>query len=329
MLLIVDALTVVYMRPYLIANGYSPADVEKVVIWYDPSAIATRNDRAADADSGFEKGAISYDTWRRTHGFSDGDAPSADESVIRMILEKGMITPELTESILNALAPDVLGKAREVQQASSVAPVPPEIAQMLGGQPPAGAAPEAAPTPPPLPTAPVTDAESIPTEPAAQDAPTAGGPAPEVEPGVPNIDDFLTASALVADAGAACPPATQDVVINLKNRKNAIDGAMYGPLNPAEPNTKYWKELASEWDVTPAEAKKQRCGNCAVFIITPEMKSCIEDGLTDNADEFDAIDSAGELGYCEAFDFKCAAGRTCRAWIAGGPVTELKEEEGK
>jgi rubredoxin len=115
-------------------------------------------------------------------------------------------------------------------------------------------------------------------------------------------------------------------VINLDNRKKAIDGAMYGPLNPAEPNTKYWKEIASEWRVPVAEAKKQRCGNCAVFIITPEMKSCIEDGLTDNADEFDAIDAAGELGYCEAFDFKCAAARTCRAWIAGGPVTELKEE---
>jgi hypothetical protein len=323
MLLIVDALTVVYMRPYLIANGYSPADVDKVVIWYDPSAIATRNDRAADADSGFEKGAISFDTWRRAHGFSDGDAPSADESVIRMILEKGMVTPELTESILNALAPDVLGKAREVQQASSVAPVPPEIAQMLGGQPPAGGG---APTPPPLPTAPSDGAESIPTEPTAEAAPTPGGPAAEVEPGVPNIDDFLTASALVADAGAACPPATQDVVINLNNRKKAIDGAMYGPLNPAEPNTKYWKELAGEWQVSVAEAKKQRCGNCAVFIVTPEMKECIEGGLTDNADEFDAIDAAGELGYCEAFDFKCAAARTCRAWIAGGPITEEKSE---
>ena len=333
MLLIVDALTVVYLRPYLLANGYSPADVDKVVIWYDPSAIATRNDRAADADSGFDKGAVSYDTWRRAHGFSDADAPSADETVIRMIIEKGMITPELTESILNALAPDVLGKAREVQQANSAAPVPPEIAQMLGGQPPAPAAPPTeAPAAPPAPAAP----EGLPTGAPTPAAPETENPVSEtseakaveeVAPGVPNIDDFLTASALVADAGAACPPATQDVVINLENRKKAIDGAMYGPLNPAEPNTKYWKELAGEWNVSVAEAKKQRCGNCAVFIVTPEMKDCIEGGLTDNADEFDAIDAAGELGYCEAFDFKCAAARTCRAWIAGGPVRETKKED--
>jgi hypothetical protein len=124
-----------------------------------------------------------------------------------------------------------------------------------------------------------------------------------------------------------CPPATQDITINLENRKNAIDTAMYGPLNPAEPNEEYWTALGAEWGVDTETAKKQTCGNCAVFIQTPEMLSCIETGLTDNADEFDAIDAAGELGYCEAFDFKCASARTCRAWVAGGPVTEEKTVE--
>ena len=121
--------------------------------------------------------------------------------------------------------------------------------------------------------------------------------------------------------GPQCPPATQDIAINLKNRKNAIDTAMYGPLNPAEPNEEYWNAIGAEWGVDAESAKKQRCGNCAVFIQTPEMLSCIEGGLTDNADEFDSINEAGELGYCEAFDFKCASARTCRAWVAGGPVT--------
>jgi len=121
--------------------------------------------------------------------------------------------------------------------------------------------------------------------------------------------------------GPKCPPATQDIVINLDNRKKAIDQAMYGPLNPAEPNEEYWTALGAEWNVDVETAKKQRCGNCAVFIQTPEMLSCIETGLTDNADEFDSINEAGELGYCEIFDFKCASARTCRAWVAGGPVT--------
>ena len=118
-----------------------------------------------------------------------------------------------------------------------------------------------------------------------------------------------------------CPAPTQDIGLNLKNRKNAIDTAMYGPLNPAEPNEEYWAEIGAEWRVDVETAKQQRCGNCAVFIQTPEMLSCIETGLTDNADEFDSINEAGELGYCEAFDFKCASARTCRAWVAGGPVT--------
>jgi hypothetical protein len=143
MLLIADALTVVYLRPYLIANGYSPSDVERVVIWYDPSAISTRNDRATDADDGYDRQAVSLATWRRAHGFTEADAPTPDEVAIRMVMEKGMISPELTEAVLGAIAPGVMAAVRNAQQASSVAPVPPEVQQLLqGAQPPA---PEAVP----------------------------------------------------------------------------------------------------------------------------------------------------------------------------------------
>lgn len=131
-----------------------------------------------------------------------------------------------------------------------------------------------------------------------------------------------------AEAAAAgkCPKPTRDIALNLKNRGKAISTAMYGPLNPAEPNTDYWKKIAGEWDVSPEEAKKQRCGNCVMFIVTPEMKSCIEGGLNpDDKDEWGAIDAAGQLGYCEAFDFKCASKRTCRAWVTGGPITSTKK----
>ena len=130
-------------------------------------------------------------------------------------------------------------------------------------------------------------------------------------------------------AAESCPKATQDVAVNLRNRKKAIKSASYGPLNPEETNAAYWLSIATEWDVSIAEAKKQRCGNCAVFIQTPQMKECISKGLTggDRKDEWEAIDSAGELGYCEAFDFKCASKRTCRAWVTGGPI--LKEKSDK
>jgi hypothetical protein len=140
-----------------------------------------------------------------------------------------------------------------------------------------------------------------------------------------NIEFILPVTA----AAEPCPPATQDIALNLENRKNAIDTAMYGPLNPEEPNDKYWQALANEWSVDVDTAKQQRCGNCAVFVVTTDMKNCIEQGLTggERPDEFDAIDAAGELGYCEAFDFKCASARTCRAWVAGGPVDDSKAKE--
>jgi hypothetical protein len=140
---------------------------------------------------------------------------------------------------------------------------------------------------------------------------------------------WLPTTAVTAAADSTCPPATQDIAINLDNRKKAIDTAMYGPLNPAEPNEEYWDALGKEWNVDAETAKKQRCGNCAVFIQTPEMKACIEGGLTDNVDEFEAIDSKGDLGYCEIFDFKCASARTCRAWVAGGPVTAAGSKDAK
>lgn len=127
----------------------------------------------------------------------------------------------------------------------------------------------------------------------------------------------------------SCPVATKDIAVNLKNRKTAIDSAMYGPLNPSEPNEDYWEKIGKEWDVDVASAKKQLCGNCVMFIVTPKMKDCISSGVTGEgrSDEWAAIDSAGELGYCEAFDFKCAAKRTCRAWVVGGPITEEKENQ--
>jgi hypothetical protein len=125
------------------------------------------------------------------------------------------------------------------------------------------------------------------------------------------------------ETSEGCPPATQDIGTNLDNRKNAIDTAMYGPLNPAEPNDEYWQAIADEWSVDKDTAKKQLCGNCAVFIQTPKMLDCIASGLgnEEGNDAWGSIE-AGDLGYCEAFDFKCAASRTCRAWVAGGPVTE-------
>ena len=124
-----------------------------------------------------------------------------------------------------------------------------------------------------------------------------------------------------------CPLATRDLTLNLKNRGKAIDKADYGPMDPNLPNNEYWARMASKWDATPEEAKQMLCGNCAAFNQTESMMECIEEGLAPDRmkDAMEVVD-AGDLGFCEIFDFKCAAKRTCAAWIVGGPITDDMEE---
>ena len=140
-----------------------------------------------------------------------------------------------------------------------------------------------------------------------------------------STDKPLLASLVAALNDNSCPPATRDIVLNVKNRQNAIDNVGYGPLNPDEPNDEFWQEKADRWKTTPVEAKKSICGNCVFFVRTPSMLDCISSGIEEGGsgeqNAWDAIDQA-ELGFCEALDFKCAASRTCNAWAAGGPITE-------
>ena len=103
-----------------------------------------------------------------------------------------------------------------------------------------------------------------------------------------------------------CPTAAKDLKLNTKNRDAAIaaDHIKYGPLNVDEPGD-YWKDVAKKWDTTEEAAKKSLCGNCVAFDVSPRMKDCMPG---------ETSDEAGELGYCQALDFKCASMRTCTVW---------------
>lgn len=118
---------------------------------------------------------------------------------------------------------------------------------------------------------------------------------------------------------SSCPLPTQDIKTNLANRQKAIDVAQYGPANPKEPNEAYWTEKAKTFGGSVEEAKTMRCGNCAGFNKTKKLMDCISKGIGTDAQE---VEQAGDLGYCEIFDFKCASMRTCSAWIVGGPITD-------
>ena len=132
--------------------------------------------------------------------------------------------------------------------------------------------------------------------------------------------DDPNALVVLSKASDSCPVATQNVTVNLANRQEAISEANYGPLDPEEENTEYWQKRADDWEADIDEVKLARCGNCSAFNVSKEMQDCIAAGIGgDNA--WDTIE-AGDLGYCEAFDFKCSGSRSCDAWIVGGPITK-------
>lgn len=121
-----------------------------------------------------------------------------------------------------------------------------------------------------------------------------------------------------------CPIVTHDIELNLENRDWAFKNVGYGPVNPEIEDKVFWAKRADEWATTPEIAKQSRCGNCSAFIQTPEMMDCIVSGIQgeESNDETYAneVVNAAELGYCELFEFKCAADRTCSAWLVGGPI---------
>ena len=88
-----------------------------------------------------------------------------------------------------------------------------------------------------------------------------------------------------------CPVATQDETTNMENKTVAIKDHNYGTAHPDS---------------------EERCGTCAAFNLTPEMKECMGD-------------DTGEVGYCQSFKFMCSASNTCSAFVAGGPMTEMGE----
>jgi hypothetical protein len=138
------------------------------------------------------------------------------------------------------------------------------------------------------------------------------------------------AEQMMKGGGDKCPTATQDITVNLKNRGKAINSAAYGPENPALPNKQFWMQKAKDWEVSEKDAKTCLCGNCSAFNQEKVMLDCIAKGIGDEGDPWAMIE-AGDLGYCEIFDFKCAASRTCDAWVAGSDQADGEDngEEGE
>lgn len=126
---------------------------------------------------------------------------------------------------------------------------------------------------------------------------------------------------LIEAANKGCPPATQDIDLNLKNRQKGIDDYHYGPANPDKPGN-YWKDAAKTWGIDEKTARTMTCSVCAAFDVSDKMWDCIESGIQGDIKEVDALASIhkGDIGYCNFLHFKCAGTRSCTAWVTGGPI---------
>jgi hypothetical protein len=146
-LLIVDCLTIGFLRPALRAQGYDEKIVSRAVVWYDPSAISAKPSKAESAITLYDKGAIGLDALRKAHGFTEDDAPTDLERSQRLAIERGNLTDAMSETLLNTVIPeDIRNQAREDALALSDPSSANALQNALGGDPAAPVDPTAAPT---------------------------------------------------------------------------------------------------------------------------------------------------------------------------------------
>ena len=125
------------------------------------------------------------------------------------------------------------------------------------------------------------------------------------------VPKCIRKEAALDEAESTCPPATQDLKLNTKNRDATLKNFNYGPLNVSEPGD-YWKKIAKYWKTDVDAALASNCSNCVAFDISPRMDDCMP-GKTSDED--------GRLGYCWMHHFKCHSARSCHTWAKGGPIT--------
>lgn len=169
-LMIVDCLTIGFLRPYLRATGMFPEDqINKTVIWYDPSAITAKPSKAEAATTGYGIGAVSKAAWRRYNGFAESDAPSELEVAQRFANERGALSETLTEALVKTMVPaHILEQNRQDALGESDPASANALGEALGTGPVTGEAP--------------VEGEALAVEEEAPSNPVSGSPKDLLEP---------------------------------------------------------------------------------------------------------------------------------------------------
>jgi hypothetical protein len=144
-LLIIDALTNVFLRPQLKklqnAGDAESELINRIVIWADTSAVVTRADKSTAANEGYDRMILSEAAWRDARGFAEADAPEPEELLRRVALDRGAISPEISDLLLHRVDPEFFDNAR-----GAASELPTDIESLLNGETsiPAAEEPESA-----------------------------------------------------------------------------------------------------------------------------------------------------------------------------------------
>lgn len=102
--LICDALTTQFLWPVLEAQGMSPAEARRRVVWYDVAHMVQRPNRLGDAITLYNLGELHADTLREAANFSDSDKPAQRDEAIDIAVQLAKANPALIDNMKEIIA---------------------------------------------------------------------------------------------------------------------------------------------------------------------------------------------------------------------------------
>lgn len=113
-LMITDIFTSGFLRPALIGNGVPEEIANKIVIWYDPSAITAKPSKSEAANFGITNQLISDSAWRSANGFSDSEGPSEVQTARDFLRSKLVLNdPQIVTQLLERALPELMADTRK------------------------------------------------------------------------------------------------------------------------------------------------------------------------------------------------------------------------
>jgi hypothetical protein len=101
--MIAHALTIGYLRPALLAEGFDRTEVEELMVWYDTSDLRTRPDRSTSALEAYDRYELSAEAMLREMGLAVDDMPTDEEKRMRLIRDIVRQAPTSARDLLPEL----------------------------------------------------------------------------------------------------------------------------------------------------------------------------------------------------------------------------------